>query len=462
MAKKNLDLLLNDFAADVLREGFDPSIRAVDSRKVVNTLAHIYEIDLKDLQKEVSDQVAGTFATKSATRVEIDSYRQGVINRACEKYFKSVVSEMKKSRRGFNTEILIDSPTHFSIRIEGSGKSSVFSTFIDSARSAPLKQLRDALSMDLLLEEDESVTSRIQGYMKDEKRIGGLLDIGHQEGFSIADKRVQNLLEKLELKVRSTSKKQTKTESPLLRILAEVKTNPRVQLLKEINFKAEVRVREQGVDSNRRVQSKQEFQLINSIKKQFRLLIAKEDWGRFSTSPSAIDITRDSVLDTARKAGFKVKKTTSESRKKSSYKTSTQVKKSASTVREKDTGVVVNKKSGTRARAERPTSRNWLQLLPMINSRLTETVAKNMRSPRLNFRTGRFAQSARVVNVEQTRQGLPSFVFDYERDPYDVFDRTLGRSPWNTPQRDPRALVDQSIREIAREMAIGRFFTRRA
>jgi hypothetical protein len=107
-------------------------------------------------------------------------------------------------------------------------------------------------------------------------------------------------------------------------------------------------------------------------------------------------------------------------------------------------------------------SRNWLQLLPMINSRLTDTVAKNMGSPRLNFRSGRFAQSAKVVNVEQTPQGFPSFVFDYERDPYDVFDRTLGRSPWNTPQRDPRALVDVSVREIVREMAIGRFFTRRA
>jgi len=87
---------------------------------------------------------------------------------------------------------------------------------------------------------------------------------------------------------------------------------------------------------------------------------------------------------------------------------------------------------------------------------------KNMSSPRLNNRTGRFAQSARVVNVEQTREGFPSFVFDYERDPYDVFDRTLGRSPWNTPERDPRALVDVSVREIVREMAIGRFFTRRA
>jgi hypothetical protein len=109
-----------------------------------------------------------------------------------------------------------------------------------------------------------------------------------------------------------------------------------------------------------------------------------------------------------------------------------------------------------------PNQPNWLRLLPVINSRLNDTVAKNMKEPRLNFRTGRFAQSARVVNVEQTPQGFPSFVFDYERDPYDVFDRTLGRSPWNTPQRDPRALVDLSVREIVREMAIGRFFTRRA
>jgi hypothetical protein len=462
MAKKNLDLLLNDFAADVLREGLDPNIRATDSRKVVNTLAHIYEINLKELQDEVTNQVAGTYSTKAATRVEINTYRQTVINKACEKYFKSVVSEMKKPRKGFNTEILINTPTHFSVRIEGSGNSSVFSTFIDRARSLPLKQLRDSLSIDLLLEEDESVNSRIQGYMKNDVRIGGLLDIGHQEGFSIADKRVQNLLEKLELKVKATSKRQTKTESPLLRILAEVKTNPRVQVLKEISFKAEVRVREQGVDSNRRVQSKQEFQLINSIKKQFKALIEKEDWGNFSTSPSAIDITRGSILESARKAGFKVKKTNSETKKKSGYTTSKQVKKSTTVTKEKDSGVKVSRKSGNRNQPERPQTRNWLQLLPMINSRLTDIVAKNMNSPRLNFRTGRFAQSARVVNVEQTPQGFPSFVFDYERNPYDVFDRTKGRSPWNTPQRDPRALVDVSVRQIVREMAIGRFFTRRA
>jgi hypothetical protein len=85
-----------------------------------------------------------------------------------------------------------------------------------------------------------------------------------------------------------------------------------------------------------------------------------------------------------------------------------------------------------------------------------------MRLPSLVNRTGRFAQSAEVVRIEETREGFPSFVFNYERDPYDVFDRTLGRAPWNTPERDPRALVDKSVREIVREMAINRFYTRRA
>lgn len=106
--------------------------------------------------------------------------------------------------------------------------------------------------------------------------------------------------------------------------------------------------------------------------------------------------------------------------------------------------------------------RNWLSLLPIINQRLTPKVIANMRFPSLVNRTGTFANSAKVVNVEQTREGFPTFVFDYERNPYDVFDRSVGRSPWNTPERDPRALVDKSVREIVREMAIGRFYTRRA
>jgi hypothetical protein len=105
---------------------------------------------------------------------------------------------------------------------------------------------------------------------------------------------------------------------------------------------------------------------------------------------------------------------------------------------------------------------NWSSLIPILNRKLPDQVAKNMGAPGLVYRTGRFAESARVINVQTTKEGYPSVVFDYERDPYDVFDRMNGASPWNTPARDPRALVDRSVREILQEMAIGRFYTRRA
>lgn len=104
---------------------------------------------------------------------------------------------------------------------------------------------------------------------------------------------------------------------------------------------------------------------------------------------------------------------------------------------------------------------NWSSIVRLINSKLTETIIGNMVVPALQNRTGRFANSAKVVGVDFTKEGFPSFEFEYQRDPYDVFDRALGRAPWNTPGRDPKTLIDKSIREIVRELAIGRFYTRR-
>jgi hypothetical protein len=81
--------------------------------------------------------------------------------------------------------------------------------------------------------------------------------------------------------------------------------------------------------------------------------------------------------------------------------------------------------------------------------------------PRLVNRTGRFAESAKVIGVEFTDKGLPSFQFTYQKNPYDVFDRVRGALPWNTPSRDPKTLIALSIRELAKELAVGRFYTRR-
>ena len=99
-----------------------------------------------------------------------------------------------------------------------------------------------------------------------------------------------------------------------------------------------------------------------------------------------------------------------------------------------------------------------LDLLAKINSVLPDTVAKNMHSPRLNYRTGEFARSARVIGVQKTPKGYPSIEYTYDKYPYQTFEPGFAQG---SRERDPRELISMSIREIAAEMAIGRFYLRR-
>tara|TARA_B100000941_G_C28505148_1_gene556837 strand:- start:1607 stop:2986 length:1380 start_codon:yes stop_codon:yes gene_type:complete len=99
--------------------------------------------------------------------------------------------------------------------------------------------------------------------------------------------------------------------------------------------------------------------------------------------------------------------------------------------------------------------------LAMINKKLPQAVRKNMRAPGLENRSGRFASSVQVRDAVMTKQGYPSFGYTYQKDPYQVFEVGQGKVPWSTSQRDPRKLIDKSIREVAAELALGRFYTRR-
>lgn len=102
-----------------------------------------------------------------------------------------------------------------------------------------------------------------------------------------------------------------------------------------------------------------------------------------------------------------------------------------------------------------------IQLLKQINARLPEKVAGNMEPPALENRTGRFAASVRAVNIDRTAKGFPSVSYTYEKNPYQVYETSAGKRPWSSLERDPRTLVDRSIREIAIELQLGRFYTRR-
>ena len=104
---------------------------------------------------------------------------------------------------------------------------------------------------------------------------------------------------------------------------------------------------------------------------------------------------------------------------------------------------------------------NPLGMLMLLNKKLPEKVQQKMGLPGLTNRTGKFAQSAKAINITDTNEGVPVIDYTYETNPYQIFETGKGQKPWSTMQRDPRTIIDRSIRELAAEMALGKFTTRR-
>jgi len=59
-----------------------------------------------------------------------------------------------------------------------------------------------------------------------------------------------------------------------------------------------------------------------------------------------------------------------------------------------------------------------------------------------------------------TPKGFPSIGYTYERNPYGVYESSSG-TRFSSAERDPRRLIDASIREIAAQYMQTRIFTRR-
>ena len=84
-----------------------------------------------------------------------------------------------------------------------------------------------------------------------------------------------------------------------------------------------------------------------------------------------------------------------------------------------------------------------------------------MGPPGLTNISGRFASSAKVTDIIDTKKGFASIGYTYDKNPYQIFEPGAGKAPWATADRDPRKLIDNSIREIASELLTEDFYTRR-
>jgi hypothetical protein len=76
--------------------------------------------------------------------------------------------------------------------------------------------------------------------------------------------------------------------------------------------------------------------------------------------------------------------------------------------------------------------------------------AKNV----LNYRTGRFAETATIERATISRAGMVSVFYNYMRNPYGTFSDG-GRQQY-PKSRDPKLLISKSIREIGSSAAYNR------
>jgi hypothetical protein len=115
-----------------------------------------------------------------------------------------------------------------------------------------------------------------------------------------------------------------------------------------------------------------------------------------------------------------------------------------------------NKVSGTK-QVTSTTVSGKLQRMPSmtslqayINENLQSVISANMGGGTersiLNYRTGRFAESAKVETLSKSRQGLITAFYTYMKNPYQTFEP--GFRQGSPRSRDPKLLISKSIREI--------------
>lgn len=112
---------------------------------------------------------------------------------------------------------------------------------------------------------------------------------------------------------------------------------------------------------------------------------------------------------------------------------------------------LLKKYSSTAIRTTQGQFYSLANLQMLINSQLQNVISANMGNGDdrriLNYRTGRFAASANVERMSQSREGAITAYYSFMKNPYQTFQP--GFAQGSPVSRDPKLLVSKSIREIA-------------
>tara|TARA_B100001113_G_C21118220_1_gene626280 strand:+ start:45 stop:1490 length:1446 start_codon:yes stop_codon:yes gene_type:complete len=297
------------------------------------------------------------------------------------------------------------------------------------------------------------------------KEFGSVVEAGHEHGAGIAETSLKQCWDQaFEANKDELAKSGIKSSRALQ------------TRLKKLGFNLSVIRADDGegfvIQLEDRAGNAREGVTVKNLKNEFiaacNKTIEKIDLGKIKSSDSIEERNRKLIIKEVAKDFKRLKnvKVTTENTKIKRAQKSKQTETLGKVKTKKSSGIDLKGKLAItvgRRKKERKPQRPRMALaniLGVLNGQLPTVVARNMGSPRLENRTGRFAQSVRATDVTQTAQGFPSIGYTYMKERYGPYESTSG-TRFADPERDPRPLIDQSIREIVIGFGLGRIYTRR-
>ena len=441
-------------------------------RMFVDIRVHFFSAD----EKDVKEQVIAQLEKRSFINEQIPKSIMKIIDEEVPKIVKTM-RKLQKSTNSINAETLSSTPTGFLVKLSQSkegGTANIYSR-IGTIKSEAQKSL--AFRLDRKIQEfnkrrtaspqREGTLSRRDSSKeskKDFKVDAILLDIGHTEGSAVSEERIERFNDVL-------FNFNTKTVGAQ-KFINEILSTAKITLTKtpakdKQGDKIHDIVVELEASSVNRARADIDSSEADKIQVALTKILDDTNWPSSKGSDTPIDIVGKKALNLFVDKKSKRRKTNITEQKinnrkaKGSAKTKPRKITKAPPYVDK-TKVALGAKAAAGARGSRAKSEGtnlpMQQLLGILNQKLPSTVMKNMGPPRLTNQTGRFARSTRATEITKTGQGFPSIGYTYDRNPYQTFE--LG-NPQGTLDYDPRKLIDASIRELAAQFAIGRFYTRR-
>lgn len=432
-------------------------------RKELDSAPHELRVSANDLIREINIQLQDVRLTGAGTKAAVvNSYgynfgagrtdrafanerlqeladttgftskQQQIIRELAEEYCANVLKYIReRAGNNYSVEIVAGGGTEYTVRISKISeiKETVYD-FLTKKEAAPLGRAKSVLR-NKLATSFKNLGNVRQNF---ELHLGHITAVSEVQAFR-AMSQVNLALESAGTTIIKDLMK--------LEVLSKFKQLGNPEFAKSFELKGAL-LRPESAASNL-TQSGYEKAQLNEVRNAIKAVVeANKDWANQRGSDSVIDALTKDLIKTV-KSNTKVPvKTSVKNLSINAAPTSAKMER----VVERKVRKLNNKVGQLGLNAPQP-SLSIRALIPMLNQRLPEYVKANMgHQGRLNNRTGRFAESTEIVDIDGDY-----VTYSYMLSPYQVFE--------SQGSRDPRPLIEMSIRQMALGIIKSKFSLRR-